>query len=303
VTVFAVVPHPKIDVFDLQTAGAEQLLAGKNPYVSVHVGDTFQAGTVPYVYPPLQIVVTSLVRLLGGDVRFAMLAGLVLAIVGTRQAVRRLAPDASPIVQDLPALLLAVGPTTAFVLEEAWTEPVGLGFIGLAVWAFSARRLTLSAVLWGLAMSSKQSFVFGLPLLLLLPGFSLRHVGIAIAAAVVVIAPFMAWDFGALWRCNVTHYLNLPPRLDGLTFMNMIRFRFGWAPGDFLCVFAAIFALLASWRRSERSASGMLLAYATVLLVFFSTGKQSFVNYYFLVVGIATMAAATRATVSDPRQP
>jgi hypothetical protein len=291
---------PRVDVFTLQTAGVDDLLNGYNPYETVAVVDTHAAGlVVPYTYPPLQLLLTLPARVLGGDVRYTMLAGLIIAAVATRQAVRRHAPESSPVAQDLFALLMCAGPLNALLLEHAWTEPAVLGVLALALWAYSAQKLGLAAVLFGLAFSAKQMLVFGFVLLPLLPRVTWRHVALAAAAALAVIAPFFVLDARALWYSVVSYHLSLPPRFDSLTLTNLIDNRFDVRPSGLLPLFATTAIIAGFWRYIARDITSMMLLLGAALFVFFATGKQAFMNYYFLVAGLLAISASFSSRSSE----
>jgi hypothetical protein len=289
-------PHPQIDVFAMQRDGADALLAGRNPYASVAVADTnpwlAQPRTVPYTYPPVQLAITTLARAVAGDVRWAMVAALIAAAIAARQAARRIAPDAPPLQHDAPALVILGGPLTAFVIEQAWVDPVPLGLLAIGLWAVAARRAWLAAIVLGVACASKQTLALLVLLLPLVPGFTRRHVAVALAAGAATVLPFVVWDPAAFWRAAVHYFAVLPVRGDALTLSNLIRQRFGWAPGELAGLAAAGVAAAALWRRLPRAGASFGLLSGLVLLSVFLFGRLAFANYYFFLSGLVAISAA-----------
>lgn len=288
IDIFSSSPHPHIDVFDMQTNGAEILTHGQDPYARVIVADSNDGSLeVPYTYPPVQLIVTTLAHAATGDVRFAMVVMLILAAVGARMALR----DGDPLLRDSFALIVAAGPITAFVLDQAWVDVVPLGFIGAAAWAWSSGKRTAAAVLFGLTFASKQPLVIGFPLLLLLPGFTRKQLLIALAVAVGITLPFFVWDAPGFFNATVRYFVNLAPRPDALTVSNLIKMRFGHAPGELLGAASALLICAVAWKRVERSLATLFVLLTVALFCFFATGKIAFMNYYFFLGGLAAIAA------------
>jgi hypothetical protein len=281
--------RPPIDVFDLQTQGADELLHGHDPYATVSVTDTNDPrASVPYTYMPVTLLATTLSRAATGDIRWAMLAALVLGALCVRQA-RRDAPD---LLRDAAALILIGGPLTGFVLEEAWVDLIPLGLLCGAAWAFTSQRRTAAAVLFGLAFAGKQPLVIGFPLLLLLPGMGRRELGIAAGVAAATVLPFFAWSPSAFWHGTVSYFAHLPARPDALTLTNLIDLRFQHKPSEVYGLAVAVLIVALAWKRVPRTIGSFLLLACVALLAIFLTGRIAFANYYFLLAGIAAAAAA-----------
>lgn len=297
IDIFSSSPHPQIDVFDMQTQGADALLHGRDPYATISVPDSADSTfSVPYTYPPVQLLVTTLARAATGDVRFAMVLMLILAAVGARMALR----DGDPLLRDSVALILFAGPITAFVLDQGWVDVVPLGFAGLAAWAWSSGKRTAAAVLFALTFAAKQPLVIGFPLLLLLPGITRKQLATALGVAVAITLPFFAWDPGAFIDGTVRYFIHLSPRPDALTVSNLVRMRFGHAPGELLGAASALLICAAAWKRVERSLATLFVLFTVALLCFFATGKIAFMNYYFFLGGLAAIAAVLLAQLSGP---
>jgi hypothetical protein len=289
VNLFDASKRPRIDVFELQTQGADELLHGHDPYATVSVTDTNDPrASVPYTYMPVTLIATTLSRVATGDIRWAMLAALVLAALCVRLAAR----DAPDLLRDAAALILIGGPLTGFVLEESWVDLIPLGLLCGAAWAVARERRTAAAILFGLAFAGKQPLVIGFPLLLLLPGMGRRELALAAGVAAATVLPFFAWAPSAFWRGTVSYFAHLPSRSDALTLTNLIDLRFQHHPGEVYGLAAAVLIVALAWKRVPRTIGSVLLLACVALLAIFLTGRIAFANYYFLLAGIAAAAAA-----------
>ncbi len=105
-----------------------------------------------FPYPPLSLLMAWPGHR-AGDFRYAELAALVVGAAALVAAGR-----ASPVAV-LAAAVLLFTPRSFFALEQSWTEPFAIAWLGLGVWAASARRPLLAAVMLGLAMATKQYLV------------------------------------------------------------------------------------------------------------------------------------------------
>jgi hypothetical protein len=284
-------PTPRIDVWGVQMQGAEALAHGKNPYLNVAVHDTgpgtlFDA--VPYVYPPTQVYVT-LPGWLLGDVRFSMLGAILLAGTAMRFLTNR--SGLPSLAKDAPSLFLFLMPKLFFVLEQSWVDPVQLMFISLGVVCAAARRWILTAIVFGIASSSKQTMFWLFPLSGFCLRFRPRHWMIMFVAAALPVMPFVIWDFRALKYANFDVLNNLPYRADALTINN-------WAlnnlhldiPGGVGFALAGATTAISCWRL--RGVPHFALAVATAYYVFFAFNRWAFANYYFLISTLAALAAA-----------
>ncbi|MBT9584520.1 hypothetical protein IV102_14345 [bacterium] len=286
-------PAPAIDVWTMQTEGARELWAGRNPYLTVAVSDTGPPvpgqPNIPYLYPPTQIVVTSIAYRLAGDVRYAMLAAFLLAGIGLR-----LMTGSSPrgFARDAPWLFLWLSPQCYFVIEQAWSEPVPLG---LLVWATLAHLRGWpmgAAILFGLAASAKQTGFWLVPLAGLMLRFGAAQWTALLFSAMLPLVPFAWANFAALRHGMFDFLLCQPLRWDSLTVTNGYNLVFDaqvGGTGGF--VLAALATVVAGWRM-RGSAAGFATAVTFVYFVFFLFNRQAFENYYFLVAGLGALSSA-----------
>jgi hypothetical protein len=295
-------PSPEIDVWTVQQEGAATLAAGKNPFQAVHLKDTGPrtADDVPYVYPPLHLYVSTTAWALLGDVRYAMLLAVILVGLATRWlAVRASAGRFPPILEDAPALLIWCTPRLPFILEQGWIDPVPLLWFSALLLAW--HRPWLAAVLSGLVVGAKQTM-----LLVVLPvglalGFTLPQWLLAGAVVLVPLAPWLAWDFRAWKHANFDFLNALPQREDGLTIATWAQRRLHLTiPPVMGFVSAALVVGLAAWRKRKGLDRAAVTA-LTAMTCFFVFNKWAFANYYFTLLGLAALAAAT--SLGEPTRP
>jgi hypothetical protein len=284
---------PAIDVWTIQMRGAEALLGGTNPYASVTVPDTDPENTmdIPYVYPPTALYFTTLGLLLGKDVRYAMWAAVLVAGISMRYITRYPRSSRPALAEDAPSLFFWLTPILSLVLERSWIDPLQVMLISLGMAAYAGKRPTLSAIAFGAAVSSKQSMFWLIPLVGLMLRLRLREWLIMSLTAAALVFPFVVLDFGRLKYANFDFISGLPPRSDALAiapwFRRVFHRTFPGVVGFLLAACTVAFALL----RMRLSLAGFAQAATLTYLVFFLFNKWAFANYYFLVTGLAALAA------------
>jgi hypothetical protein len=309
VSVLVASPHPRIDVWSLQQGAATSILHGHNPYAVVYPnvyssaeamrflapGMRNEAGWITaFPYPPLTFLLGVPAMLLFHDVRFMLLATLAIAA----WALRRIGKGDLP---ELAALLLLLHPTTFFVLEQSWTEPIVLAALGATVVAMrgigqgaqGARRgMTIGAAGGVLAAAKQYSPILAIPLALALPARA-RWRAIAVAGCVMLatLLPFVLWDAREFWHDVVEVQFLQPFRVDALSWLVPIAMRLdrplsaGWG---FLAAGAVFLVSL----RPGSSLAHVLRTSAAAFLSFVLFNKQAFCNYYWLAVGLLLFATA-----------
>ncbi len=306
-------PRPAIDVFIFQQQASEALLHGHNPYTltfpNIYGHTQFYGPDITdgrtlffgFPYPPFSLFLAAGGFLATGDHRSAQL----LAFVISAACVLALRPDR---LGALVAAVLLFTPRGLFVLEQGWTEPFGVALLGLVLLsAVRAPRLLWLAL--GALFAWKQYTVVLFPLTaLLLPRpFSWRAwarlVVPALATTLALTLPLALWDGRAFWRSVVWLQTVQPFRTDALSFPAALV-ALGTTPPPIvptLLVLTALAVALVLWR-APRTPQGFALAVTVVLGVFFAFNKQSFCNYWFLVLGTSALAVAAgmpRATAAE----
>lgn len=308
--VIRVSPAPFIDVWDLQMRGAKALLRGENPYVSVTAPITCSEWEKkgftenPYCYFPGALYVGVIGLLAGNDIRYSML----LAVIAAGAALRAIArspqqgeePRAS-IVEDAPALFLWLTPSLPFIVELAWVDPVPLACVCIAVAFYLGGHVALCAAAIGLALVSKQPMVWILPLAGVAFRFRLRDWILAAGICAVLIAPFAFANFDALKYGTFDFQRMLPPRDDSLGAAVWCKQVLGRTlPVSVAFLLAALVVGAAALRAramkppGETAQRALFFARAATLtyFTFFFFSARAFANFYFLVAGLASLAAA-----------
>jgi hypothetical protein len=312
IAIIHISPAPTIDVWDLQMHGAKALLRGENPYVTVAVPDTTPANHpfpyVPYLYAPGTLYAGAIGLLVGGDVRYAMLIALI--VTGAALRVISLQPSGAvgsglpSLVEDAPALFVWLMPPLAFIIELSWIDPVQLLLICLAGAAAMRGRMAVSAAVIGLAVVSKQTMFWLIPLAGFALGYRRREWLIVLATVALGLAPFAIGDFHALKHNTVDLLLALSPRDDALCVAVWYKSTFGAPFPTALSTVTAAAVVGMTLLRARvidpfdpkalaQRAALFGCAVALTYFTFFFFAKWAFANYYFLVAGLAALAAAT----------
>jgi hypothetical protein len=309
-------PRPHIDVITVHQVAISALRAGQNPYATSfpniyrdaenYAPELVQGNQVLFglPYPPLSLLMAVPGKIWFGDMRYAELISLILGAGFIGFASRT-------IVAPLAAALLLLTPRSLFVLEQGWTEPFAICWLGATVFtALRAPRL----LPWMLALlvSVKQHLVLAVPFaLLLLPRpFGWRAaVRLLLPSLLVPIAlalPFVIWNPTAFFRSVVWVQLVEPFRPESLSVLRVLLDQ--GVPLDRDHALVAVLPLLAlalslatAWRRAPRTAAGFATGLGFALLLVTVTSKKAFCNYYFLV--IATFCAAIAAGSAEAPQP
>jgi hypothetical protein len=123
----------------------------------------------------------------------------------------------------------------------------------------------------------------------------LRRVIVLGVAAALPLVPFAIADFHRLEFCLLGFMAGLPPRSDGLCFTSFVKHAFGASfPTQVGFVLAAAVVLVACVR-PRSGASGFGWAIHAAFFAFFFFNRWAFANYFFLLAGLALLAAALTA--------
>lgn len=296
-------PTPRIDVWTVQQQGAFFLFEGKNPFVEVHAGDTGPrtANDVPYVYPPMQLYVTSIAWKLFNDVRYAILAAAILLGFAVRSIATRFGGKELPaILEDAPALFIWFTPKFFFILEQAWVDPVQIFWCSALILVATFNRPWVTAVMVGLVVGAKQTMLLFAGLIGLGLRFNLKQWIVAGSVSLATFAPWMIWDFKA-WKFSNFDFLSaLPVRPDALTYITWVQRKFG-VQIPYVLAFPAAFLVAgaAAWK-GGKTLGRLTMAGVAAMTVFFVINKWAFANYYFTLLGLSGLAAAAALGESEP---
>jgi uncharacterized membrane protein len=284
--------QPNIDVLRMHDAAADALIRGQNPYgqeVAVPATSPYAApGTLitGYSYPPLTALAYSLGEWTLGDPRWTSLI-----LLFATAAVIAISPRV--VAQGrLAAVLLVALPGVPIVVFLGFTEPLVLFLLSasLILWE---RRPMVAAMLGGLAIASKQYMVLTMPLLLL-AAFRRdpKGAGLMVTAGLASTLPFVLVDPQGFIASTISTLASLSIRPDGSSIQSLLL-NGGFQPRIPLVITIGV-PLLVSGFLAVRSRSRRDLATSVcmVLTIFFLVGSQGFVNYWFLVAGVAVLAYA-----------
>lgn len=296
-------PSPQIDVFEFQKEAIRALLQGSNPYETrilnmyghahFYGPGVVRDGMLQFGFPyfPLSLLAVIPGQLLG-DPRLAQ----ILFIAATGLVFTRLQPG--PLGRGI-ALLYLFSPRTLFVIEQSWTEPLVVFMASLVALASKTRPRAV-ALAFGFLLAAKQT-LFWMPFLfpLLVPGKFRERIGalgIALGVAALITLPFFLWNPYEFWRSVVEWQFIQPFRHDALSFAALSHAVTGTAFPVYLPFLASAASLVLALWKSARSPAGWAISACLVYLVFFALNKQAFCNYYFMVIGLACLAAASTST-------
>jgi hypothetical protein len=278
-------PAPRNDVWFILQGSSHALLHGRNIYTQTWRGSPPHGITNLYPYLPGTTVLLAPFFLALGDVRYGLVAALVVAAA----VVRRLSRGQVGLVLSGLVLLL---PRVLFGIEQSWTEPILLALIAAMVWSVETRRAGLATLCLGAALATKQHMLLLLPLAAVWPGLGWRRAVSAAAGAAGVAALWFAAAPRPFVRGVITYNWNLAPRLDSLSLYTSF-IRAGWKPPFLLVPVIMVAVVGVALRRLPRTTPGFTLGSAWVLGTFDLLNKQSFFNEWSLVVELVILAVAT----------
>jgi hypothetical protein len=289
--VLKISPDPVIDVYAWLRDASDHALHGRNPYShditspygterARHYGLQEKPDPRPPAYPPLPFLSCLPFRALGLDVRWAnivgdLAAGIALFGVGVRRG--------RPSFGLLCACLVLNLPRSAWMIEQAWYEPILAGLFGAAFWLieYEGWRRWFGYMLLALGLTGKQ---FGLPLLFPLAWSQRRHWRMLLAGLIVaglVMLPWIVWSPHDFFDVILWKHLDRKPQFS-LTVASACEEFLGTAPPKkLLWAVAAGLILAISWRTPQPGAAAAL-GVGTALFVFCIFHTQGFPNYFYL---------------------
>jgi hypothetical protein len=309
-----VTPDPYIDVVEVHREAIEALIQRKDPYrisfaniyeraesrkfynpEAVIGGRLAQA----YPYPPPSLLLAVPGHVLFGDYRYSELALLIAAA-----ALIGFAYGTMPAM--LAASVLLTTPRVWFVIEEGWTEPVGIFLLALTV--VLLKRLPIAAG-WVAGIFAMTKQYFGVLAIAMVRLMFIRPrqwpwitFGVIFAAAAVTL-PFALWHPNAFMRNVIWLQTREPFRIDSLSYLawaathGMGEGSFVWALGA--GAIAAIVTAVATRNTPEGFAASVTLT----TFAFFAFGSKAFCNYYFFVIGALCCAIAAFPSAGERKPP
>jgi hypothetical protein len=277
---------PAIDTYTFQRDACNNLLRGIDPFGATQAdiyGSRFNfygpgmvvdgRVQVGFQYPPPTLL-WALPGYLLGDVRYSY----ILAVMISAWLLFAMVPNRRSLF--ISALLL-LNPLTFFVEIMCWTEPLVLLTLSATIYAAVKQRRWLPIAL-GLFLASKQYNILALPFLAtLIQPFQWKSygklIGWASLVATATLMPFAIWNFRGLWHDMILFHLAQPFRPQSLSFS--VPYPLFLKIGPVLLLTFIVWGARTGMRNPATFAAG----YAVSLLLLFSTSKQAFCNYYFLI--------------------
>lgn len=304
-----VVPHPTIDVWQLQQHAVDFLLQGKNPYTTpvadIYVGGIAFGYQKYYAYAPLNLLLSIPAKVIFGDYRFGLIAALAASLALFRACGRRLGVSSFRI--DFLTMAALLHPRLERLMIYGWLEPYLVLLLSLFVYLYATgRRGTLLTVVLFAMPLLKQYFAVPIVIYLIIMRPRVRSVIIAALAGVLALSPLLLWNFEATVRNGLLFFVqNIGFRPDSLSVAAGIFAYNGYETGVKTALLAQLAAgLLAAWflRRKDNRLASFLMASALSLFASFLAAPQSFINYYFFV-GVLVLFAALTSSPSTARRP
>lgn len=274
--------RPQIDVWYMLQGATNGLRHGANMYTQHWTGSPGITDQFPYL--PMTAVLLAPFRWAFGDVRYGLLA----AIVVSAFLISRLGPRT--VGSGIGALML-LAPGLPFLVEASWTEPLLLLCLVGAVFATTRGESKWAIVALAAAIATKQHVWLLVPLFASWPAFGWRRAAAATGVGAALCLPWFAANPRAFWADAISYNLHLAPRWDSLDLFSF-ALRMGWTPPFWLVGLITIAAIVIGVRIAK-SAPGVAVGCAFVLLVFNILNKQSFFNEWWLVTGLLALALAT----------
>jgi len=303
-------PSPRIDVWTILQQATDALARGENFYAMNWTDSPGVQDAFPYL--PGTAVLLAPGRWLGGDVRWALLAWMLVAVAGLitlgrspgqrwsggragAGAAGGTGAAAAPVV----ALLLLV-PGTLTQLDQSWTEPLLLA--GLVWWAVLVRqdRAWWAVIPLALACASKQHLALLLPILLVWRPFGWRRTMATGALTGAFLTPWFLASPPDFLHDTVSLLVSFHPIRFANTLYLLALNEFGvtlpfWVTG--LAVLGTLLAVGWTVRRRQPQLPELLRWLALLLLVANMVNKQAFYNQFWLT---GALVAASLAVTPVP---
>jgi hypothetical protein len=286
-------PRPTIDDWHILQGSARALLHLHNIYGQAWPGS--DGHLLPYL--PGSVVLVTPFYLLVSDVRYGLLAAMLVAAV----LVSRLGPGRRRPALAVLSGLIVVYPWALYLVEQSWPEPLLLALIAGMVWGSIRHRPMLAVVCFAAALATKQHVLILVPFAAVWPAFGLRRTVTSVLAAAVITAGWVLADPHQFVQGAISYNLKLPPRHDSLSLFTT-AIRFGHTPSFAVVPLLLLVFLLLGLRMLPRTATGFTLGSAWLLGIFNLLNKQSFFNEWSLVIGLIVLGLATM-TVEEGQRP
>jgi len=283
-------PEPKIDVFWLLQDGANDLFHGTNPYSSefnniyspadcLKLYGQAECRNDNYSYLPATIIATLPFRVMG-DIRFmyvaAVFSSAAMIYSLTKKKFRRRE------IPELLTLLLLYLPLSLFILEQSWVDPICVFLIYLFTFLASLGYKYVPYIALGILLGTKQIMAVLLVFISKVNGVNFKKVLVTMATLILIMAPFVVWNFQDLFYDVVTDQINFQDPSHALSFNTLSKNYFH---RDIpLIIYAVVLLSLLVYlvRRAPNNLIGFISA-STMFLFTVYLLKRGFLNYYYYI--------------------
>jgi hypothetical protein len=276
-------PGPEIDVWYMLQASSHALSHAQNIYATKWTSGIHWQMSDGFAYLPGSAVLLWPFQVLFGDVRYGLLAAMVVTAV----LLGRIAPRRSSVA--LLGTLVLLFPHAVVGIGQAWVDPLVLATLCATAYAVARRRTGWAMVFFALCLLCKQQAWVLLPLALFWKDFGWRRALWSAAGALGALVPWVVTDPRAFYDSAVAYNLFLTPRADSLSLVPTVE-SFGLSPGVIVTALATAGAVVVVLRHFSRDTFGFLLGSAVVMAVFNLANKQSHYNEWELAAGILLAA-------------
>jgi hypothetical protein len=303
-------PDPYIDVVEVHREAIEALIHHRDPYrISfANIYETAESRKFynpeaviggrlaqAYPYPPPSLLLAVPGHVLLGDYRYSELALLLgaAALIG-------FAFGTMPAM--LAASVLLTTPRVWFVIEEGWSEPVGVFLLALTV---VLMKWSPIAAGWAAGIFAMTKQYFGVLAVAMVRLIFIRPrqwpwiaFGVIFAAAAVTL-PFALWHPNAFMRNVIWLQTREPFRGDSLSYLAWAA-SLGMGQGSFFwAIGAGTVAVITTAFATRNTPEGFAASVAMTTFSFFAFGSKAFCNYYFFVIGALCCAIAALPSRND----
>lgn len=294
----------RVDTFTSNQESARNLLEGKNPYHTPlsdveegarHFGYTLRA----YTYLPANLYFYTAAYWATGDVRYAnVFAEAAVLLILWLIAKRHWEEGAAELI----CLLFLYHPSSLFIIEQCFTEPLILLLMALFLLLRLWGRDSLACVAYGCLLSLKQYLLF-----FFLQWFLIerrwRLVLLGMLAGALSAAPFLIADCASFLREGLLYGLHIPFRADSLTIFGFLRQTLGVLPPPAWSFLVGALFTAATWIAVQPLAKLRAYLFAVAITTFgtFLFGSRAFGNYYYLVSGLLLFLIAIEGRSAEAR--
>ncbi|OGD86149.1 hypothetical protein A2164_01565 [Candidatus Curtissbacteria bacterium RBG_13_35_7] len=282
-------PHPNIDVYDQLKNGAKYLLQLKNPYQQTY--PVIYPNHIPlfYGYLPSSIfIMIPFVKLLE-EPRYAHILSDIGSALIFYWLLKKTSKKESAIkTQELVPLIFLYNPSSLFVIEQSWLDPVVQFFLFFFIYLYlQNKKSIIPFIVLGITLTIKETLVLIIPSLILKLNYQFKQLFFTILVCLVIILPFFFWSPKDFIQDTMTAgfnpLYNTAPIKHSLNFTGFSYQTFGRDLSNFLRISAVVPISALIFIRSKRNFLGFFYSFVIFLFTVTLFFTQAFLNYYTLI--------------------